>query len=111
MNTGPRVLQPQHEANLPIIHEDPTQQRLQRTAASQQQCTKHVTGVETKVEQLRHDFCQAMVESALALQTVVQQVRGQGQGIEQIHHTLYNVAMDKLDGLDARFQKCCRVLN
>ena len=37
--------------------------------------------VDTRVEQLRHDFSQAMVDSALTLQGVMQEVHGQGQGM------------------------------
>ena len=65
----------------------------------------HVTPVDTKVEQFKHEFHQAMVDSALTLQGVMQEVQGQGQGMERIRHSLFNIAMEKLDGLDARFQK------
>ena len=61
--------------------------------------------MDAQAEQLRHYFRQAMVDSALTLQGVIQEAHGQGQGMEQIRHTLFNVAMEKLDGLDARFQK------
>ena len=35
----------------------------------------------------------------------MQEVQGQGQGMERTRHTLFNIAMEKLYGLDARFQK------
>ena len=35
----------------------------------------------------------------------MQDVQGQGQGMEQNRHTLFDIAMGKLESLDARFQK------
>ena len=106
MNEGaPLGPQPQGAVNLPAVNEDPTQHRLQHVAATQQQCANQMTSLEARVEQLKFEFRKAMVDSTLALQTVVAEVRGQGQGMERIHHTLYNVAMEKLDERNARFQR------
>ena len=54
---------------------------------------------------LGHDFSQSMVDSAWTFQGVMQEAHGQGQVMERIRHTLFNIEMEKLDGLDARFQK------
>ena len=35
----------------------------------------------------------------------MQDVQGQGQGVEQVRHSLFNIPMEKLGTLDARFQK------
>ena len=87
------------------MSDDPTQQRLQRLTASQHQCMDQVTHLDTRLEQFRHEIRQAVVDTALTLQGVMQDVQGQGQGMEQIRHTLFNIAMEKLESLDARFQK------
>ena len=93
MTTGePRILQPQEDVTMPTIPEDPMQQRLQRLTAFQQQNAEHLNHVDTRMDQLRHDFRQAMADSALALQRVVQEVRGQAQGVERICHVLFNIA-------------------
>ena len=101
----PQVLQPLDETGRSTVSDDPIQQRLQRLTASQHQWVDHVIHVDTKVEQLRHEFRQAMVDSALTLQGVMQEVQGQGQEMERIRHTLFNIAMQKLDGLDAHCRK------
>ena len=61
--------------------------------------------MDARVGQLRHDFREAMVESALTTHSVMQEVRGQGQGMERLRHVLFNIAIDKLEGIDSRFQK------
>ena len=63
------------------------------------------------MDQLRHDFREAMVEPTLTLQSVMQEVRGQGQGMERLRHVLVNIAMDKLEGIDSRFQKYDEVMH
>ena len=105
-----QILQPIDETGGSTAPDNPTQRRFQRLIASQHQWADHVTHVETKVEQLRHEFRQAMVDSALT-QGVMQEVQGQGQGMERIRHALFNIAMEKLDGLDARFQSMMNSCN
>ena len=46
-----------------------------------------------------------MVESALALQTVMQEARGHGQRLDRLSHVVYRVVMDRLDGIDFRLQQ------
>ena len=91
----PRVLQPQEDVQMPEVHDDTLQQRLQRLTISQ----KDLNQVNSRVDQLRHDFREAMVESASTIQNVMHQVRGQGQGMERLRHVLFNIAMDKLEGI------------
>ena len=67
--------------------------------------------VDARVDQLRHVFREAVVESALTIQSVMQEVRGQGQGMERLRHVLFNTAMDQLEGIDSRFQKCDKVVH
>ena len=64
-----------------------------------------VAQLDTRLEQFRHEIRQAVVDTALTLQGVMQDVQGQGRGIKQVGHTLFDIAMDKLESLDARFHK------
>ena len=59
----------------------------------------------TRLEQFRHEIRKDVPDTALTLQRVMQDVQGQGQGVEQVRHTLFGTAMEKLGTLDARFQK------
>ena len=95
-----RVLQPQEDVQMPEAHEGTLQQRLQRLTVSQRRSVEDSNQVNYRVDQLRHDFRETMVESALTIQSVMQEIRGQGQGIERIRHVLVNIAMDKLEGID-----------
>ena len=109
--TTPQILQPLDEMGRTTMSDDSIQQRLQRLTASQHQCMEHVTRMDTKLEQFRHEIRQAVVNTALTLQGVMQDVQGQGQGMEQIRHTLFNIAMEKLDSLDARFRSMMNSCN
>ena len=89
----------------------PSKKKIQRLTASQRQNAENLTHVDGRVDQLRHNFREARVDSALALQGVMQEVRGQGQGMERIRHVLLNIAMDKLEGIDSRVQKYDEVMH
>ena len=86
---APRVLPPQEDVQMPEVHEDTLQQRLQRLTASQRQNAESLNQVNSRIDQLRHDFWEATVESTLAIQSVMQQVRGQGQGVERLRHVFF----------------------
>ena len=101
----PQNLQPLDEMGRTAMSDDPTQQSLQRLTASQHQCVDQVTHLDIRLGQFRHEIRQTVVDVALTLQGVMQDAQGQGQGIEQIRHNLFNIAMEKLDSLDAHFQK------
>ena len=47
----------------------------------------------------------------MTIQSVMQEVRGQGQGVERLRHVLFNIAMDKLEGIDSHFQKYDEVMH
>ena len=102
---APRILQPLDETGRTTQSDDPTHQRLQRLTVSQQQCLDRVTQVDARLEQFRCEIRQDVLDTALTLQRVMKDAQGQGQGVEQIRHNLFNVAMEKLGTLGARFQK------
>ena len=52
-----------------------------------------------------------MIESALTIQRVMQEVRTQGQRLDRLSHVVYNVVMDKLNGVDFRFQRSDEISN
>ena len=81
------------------------QQGMQRLYASQQQCVDRVAQVDNRLEQFRQAIRQDAFEIALTVQRVRQDLHGQGQGMEQIRHTLFNIVQEKVETLDARFQK------
>ena len=85
--------------------DDPTQQKLQRLAVYQQRCVDRVAQEDARLEQCRHGIRQDALDIALTLQRVMQDVQCQGQGIEQIRHTLFDIAMEKVETLNSRFQK------
>ena len=87
------------------MSDDPAQQKMLRLTASQHQCMDQIMKLDTGLEQFRHEIRQDVLDTALTLQRVMQDVQGQGQGVEQIRHTLFKIAMEKLQNLDARFQK------
>ena len=72
--------------------------------ASQQQCMDRIAQVDTRLEQFRHGIRQDAFEIALTVQRVIQDVQGQGQGME-LRHTLFKAVTEKVETLDARFQK------
>ena len=39
------------------------------------------------------------------MQRVRQDLHGQGQGVEQIRHTLFNIVQENVETLEGRFQK------
>ena len=41
----------------------------------------------------------------------MQEVRGHGQRLDRLSHVVYNVVMDKLDGVDFRFQRADELMN
>ena len=57
---------------------------MQRLAVSQQQCVDRVAQVDTRLEQFRQAIRQDAFEIALTVQRVMQDVHGQGRGMEQM---------------------------
>ena len=74
-------------------------------ARTEGQCMDRVAQVDNRLEQFRRGIRQDALDIALTLQKVMQDVQCQGQGIEQIRHTLFDIAMEKLETLDSRFQE------
>ena len=72
---------------------------------SQRQHADSLTQLNARLDQLRLEIRETLVESTSTVQTVVQDALGLGQGLERIRHALFDVAMDKLEGIDLRFQK------
>ena len=87
------------------VPDDSIQQRMQRLVVSQQQCVDRIAQVDTGLEQFRQAIRQDAFEIALTVQRVIQNLHGQGRGMEQIRHTLFNIVQEKVKTLDARFQK------
>ena len=81
------------------------QQGTQRLLASYHQCVTRVAQVDDRLEQFRQAICQDALEMALTVQRVRQDLQNQGQGMEQIRHTLYDLVQEKVDTLERRFQK------
>ena len=98
---APQVLQPLDETGGSTMTDDPIQQRVQRLVVSQQQCMDRVAQVDTRLEQFRHGIRQDALHIALTPQRVMQDVQGQGQGVEQIRHNLFDIVMEKLETLDS----------
>ena len=87
------------------VTDDSVQQRMQTLVVSQQQCMERIAQIDTRLEQFRHWIRQDACEIALTVQRVIQDVQGQGQGVEQVRHTLFNIVAEKVETLDARFLK------
>ena len=101
----PQVLHPLDEMGENTLPDDPMQQRMQRMVVSQQQCMDRVAQVDTRLEQFRQAIRQDAFEIALTVQRVMQDVHGQGRGMEQDRHTLFNIVQEKVETLEARFYK------
>ena len=78
----PQVLQPLNEVGGSDTPEDSTQQKIQRLAVSQQQRMDRIAQVDTRLEQFRHGIRQDAFEIALTVQRVIEDVQGQGRGME-----------------------------
>ena len=87
------------------LPDDSVQQRMQRLVVSQQQCMNRVAQVDTRLEQFRQAIRQDAFEIALTVQRVIQDVHGQGRGMEQVTYTLFNIVQEKVETLEARFYK------
>ena len=98
-------LQSQGNAQTPEPYEDTLQQQLRRLTEAQRKGADDITHLDSRINQFRHDFRKTMVESALALQTVMQEVRGHGQRLDRLSQVVYHVVMDRLDGIDHHFQQ------
>ena len=101
----PRVVQPPENAQMPEAHENEVQQRLQQLTTSQKQHADSLTQLHSRLDHLRLEVRETLVDSATTVQTVMQDHLELGHGLGQVRHTLFNVAMEKLEGIDFRFQK------
>ena len=102
---APQVLQPLDEMGENTVPDDSVQQRMQRLVVSQQQCMDRVAQVDTRLEQFQQAIRQDAFEIALTVQRVIQDAHGQGRGMEQVRHTLFNIVQEKVETLEARFYK------
>ena len=82
-----------------------------RLAESRRQGAEDINHLDSKINQFRHDFQETMIESALSVQRVTQEVRGQGQRLDRLSHVVHNVVMDKLDEVEFRFQRSDEVMH
>ena len=96
------MLRPHEE---PVVTDADIQQGIIRLYASYQQCAHRVAQADDRLEQFRAAIRQDALEMALTVQRVSQDLQHQGQGIEQIRHTLYDMVQDKVDHLENQFQK------
>ena len=93
----PQILRPHDEAALT--------DEIQRLYASYNQCVTRVTQADDRFEQFRTAIRQDALELALKAQRVSQDLQHQGQGLEHIRHTLFDLVQDKVDNLEDRFRK------
>ena len=100
----PQVLQPLDETAETPVSDNSIHQGMQRLYASQQQCVDRVSQIDNRLEQFRQAIRQDALEIALTVQRVTQDLQGQGQTVEQIRHTLFNLVREKVETLDERFQ-------
>ena len=95
VNVRPQQTLQQHdELGRSHATEDLVRHRLQRLAVSQQQCLDRTAHLEARLDQFRHAIRQDALDIATVLQGVVHDVQGQGQGMEQVRHALFDVAME-----------------
>ena len=98
----PQALRSHDEATLT---DEAIQQGIQRLCVSYHQCVTQVAQVNDRFEQFRAAVRQDALELAQKVQRISQDLQHQGQGIEQIRHTLYDMVQDKVDNLEGRFRK------
>ena len=80
------------------------QQGIQRLCASYNQCVNRVTQADDRFEQFRAAIRHDALELALEAQRVSQDLQHQGQGMERIRHTLFDLMQEKVDHLEKKFQ-------
>ena len=80
------------------------QQGIQRLYASYNQCVARVTQADDRFEQFRAAIRHDALEMALEVQRVSHDLQHQGQGMERIRHTLFDLVQEKVDHLEKKFQ-------
>ena len=81
--------------------DDAIQQGIQRLYASHNQCVTRVAQADDRFEQFRAAIRQDALELALKVQRISQDLQHQGQGLEQIRHTLFDLVQDEVGNLDS----------
>ena len=88
-----------------LISDHAIQQGIQRLYASYHQCVDRVAQADDRFDQFRAAIRQDALELALKAQRISQDLQHQGQGLELIRHTLFDLVQDKVDNLEDRFRK------
>ena len=86
------------------LTDEAIQQGIQRLYASYNQRVTRVAQADDRFEQFRAAIRHDALELALKEQRISQDLQHQGQGLEQIRHTLFDVVQDKVDNLEERFR-------
>ena len=98
----PQILRPHDET---ALTDEAIQQGIQRLHASYNQCVTRIAQAHDRFEQFRAAIRHDALELALKVQRVSQELQHQGQSLEQIRHTLFDLVQDKVDNLEERFRK------
>ena len=86
------------------LTDEAIQQGIQRLYASYNQCVTRVAQADDRFEQFRAAIRHDALELALKVQRVNQDLQHQGQGIERIRHTLFDLVQEKVDHLEEKFR-------
>ena len=92
------------EAEIERLQSQENSQTHESQLQAQRKDANDITQLDSRLNQLRHDFRETMVESTLALQSVMQEVRGHGPRLDRLSHVVYHVVRDRLDGFEFRLQ-------
>ena len=93
----PQVLRPRDDDT--NVSDAAVQQEMQRLYASYLQCVTRVAQADDRLEEFRQAIRQDALDIALTVQRVRQDLRNQGQGVEQIRRTLYDLVQEKVGTL------------
>ena len=102
---NPRPPQASRAPDEPVIIDEAIHQGMQRLYASYNQCVARLAQADDRFEQFRAAIRQDALELALKVQRVGQDLHNQGQGVERIRHTLFDLVQEKVDHLQEKFQK------
>ena len=77
---------------------------MQRLFAAYNQCVARVTHTDDRLEQFRDAIRRDALELALTVQRTSQDLHQQGQSVEQIKRTLFDVVQAKVDHFEEKFR-------
>ena len=101
---NPRLPQASRSNDATALTDEAIQQGIQRLFAAYNQCVTRVAQTDDRLEQFRAAIRRDALELALKVQRTSQDLQHQGQSVERIKRTLFDVVQGKVDHLEEKFR-------